>query len=96
MDKAPIRRGKPTVYKKWDANRAILSGDTMMVMAYDYILASPKDEAVKDYEFYEVVTENLGIKLRLFFEENEAIAWLAANRSADNQELKKNNLFSLV
>lgn len=43
MDKAPIRRGKPTVFKKWDANRAILSGDTMMVMAYDYILASPKD-----------------------------------------------------
>ena len=43
MDKAPIRRGQPTVYKKWDANRAILSGDTMMVMAYDYILASPKD-----------------------------------------------------
>jgi len=43
MDKAPIRRGQPTVYKKWDANRAILSGDTMMVMAYDYILNSPKD-----------------------------------------------------
>jgi len=43
MDKAPIRRGHPTVYKKWDANRAILSGDTMMVMAYDYILSSPKD-----------------------------------------------------
>lgn len=43
MDKAPIRRGLPTVYKKWDANRAILSGDTMMVMAYDYILESPKD-----------------------------------------------------
>jgi len=43
MDKAPIRRGKPTVYKKWDANRAILSGDTMMVLAYDYLLNSPKD-----------------------------------------------------
>lgn len=43
MDKAPIRRGKPTVYKKWDSNRAILSGDTMMVMAYDFILESPKD-----------------------------------------------------
>jgi len=43
MDKAPIRRGQPTVYKKWDANSAILSGDTMMVMAYDFILASPKD-----------------------------------------------------
>ncbi|NPD47816.1 MULTISPECIES: polyprenyl synthetase family protein [unclassified Lentimicrobium] len=43
MDKAPIRRGEPTVYKKWDANRAILSGDTMMVLAYDYLLSSPKD-----------------------------------------------------
>lgn len=43
MDKAPIRRGLPTVYKKWDSNRAILSGDTMMVMAYDFILESPKD-----------------------------------------------------
>lgn len=43
MDKAPIRRGQPTVYKKWDANHAILSGDTMMVMAYNFILASPKD-----------------------------------------------------
>lgn len=43
MDNAPIRRGKPTVYIKWDANRAILSGDTMMVLAYDYLLNSPKD-----------------------------------------------------
>ncbi len=43
MDKAPIRRGEPTVYMKWDANRAILSGDTMMVFAYDYLLNSPKD-----------------------------------------------------
>lgn len=43
MDKAPIRRGQPTVYVKWDANRAILSGDTMMVLAYDYLLNSPKD-----------------------------------------------------
>ena len=43
MDKAPIRRGMPTVYKKWDANRAILSGDTMMVLAYDFLLNSPKD-----------------------------------------------------
>ncbi len=43
MDQAPLRRGQPTVYQKWDANRAILSGDTMMVMAYDYLLNSPKD-----------------------------------------------------
>ncbi len=34
MDKADIRRGKPTVHKKWDENLAILSGDTMLVWAY--------------------------------------------------------------
>lgn len=43
MDEAPIRRGKPTVYKRWDSNRAILSGDTMMVLAYDFLLNSPQD-----------------------------------------------------
>ncbi len=34
MDKADIRRGKPTVHKKWNENLAILSGDTMLVWAY--------------------------------------------------------------
>ena len=34
MDKASIRRGKPTVHRKWDENIAILSGDTMLVWAY--------------------------------------------------------------
>lgn len=42
MDKAPIRRGKPTVYKKWDENVAILSGDTMMALAYEYIMKAPE------------------------------------------------------
>jgi len=38
MDKAPLRRGKETVYKKWNADIAILSGDTMFAMAYQYTL----------------------------------------------------------
>lgn len=38
MDRAPIRRGKPAVYVKWDPNTAILSGDAMLTMAYDYFL----------------------------------------------------------
>jgi len=37
MDEAPQRRGKATVYKKWNANIAILSGDTMFALAYQYI-----------------------------------------------------------
>lgn len=36
MDKAPIRRGLDTVYKKWNSDIAILSGDTMFAMAYQY------------------------------------------------------------
>ena len=37
MDNAPLRRGKETVFQKWDKNTAILSGDTMFVMAYEYV-----------------------------------------------------------
>lgn len=36
MDDAPLRRGKATVHEKWDINRAILSGDAMLILAYKY------------------------------------------------------------
>ena len=38
MDNAPIRRGLDTVYKKWNTNIAILSGDAMFIIAYDYVI----------------------------------------------------------
>ncbi len=41
MDQAPLRRGKPTVHEKWNANIAILSGDVMLVRAYDLLLPTP-------------------------------------------------------
>ena len=37
MDNAPIRRGKQTVHEKWNQNVAILSGDTMLVQAYQLL-----------------------------------------------------------
>ena len=37
MDKAPLRRGKPTVHHKWNDNIAILSGDVMLVKAYQQL-----------------------------------------------------------
>jgi len=43
MDQAPIRRGKETVYKKWNSNIAILSGDVMLTMAFRYALNTDKD-----------------------------------------------------
>lgn len=36
MDDAPLRRGKETVHEKWDINTAILSGDAMLILAYQY------------------------------------------------------------
>jgi geranylgeranyl diphosphate synthase type II len=37
MDEAPLRRGKPTVHHKYDVNTGILSGDVMLIFAYDYL-----------------------------------------------------------
>jgi geranylgeranyl diphosphate synthase type II len=38
MDKAPLRRGMPTVHEKWNLNTAMLSGDVMLVRTYDLFL----------------------------------------------------------
>ncbi|MCY7359241.1 MAG: polyprenyl synthetase family protein [Rudanella sp.] len=38
MDQAPLRRGQPTVHEKWNHNIAILSGDVMLVNAYELLL----------------------------------------------------------
>lgn len=38
MDEAPIRRGQPTVHAKWDRNIAILSGDAMLIYAYELLI----------------------------------------------------------
>lgn len=41
MDRADMRRGKPTVHKKWNDNTAVLSGDTMLIMAFRHIMDCP-------------------------------------------------------
>ena len=47
MDEAPIRRGKPTVYKQWNSNIAILAGDALAIMALQELLKAPCDDATK-------------------------------------------------
>ncbi|HLL93901.1 MAG TPA: polyprenyl synthetase family protein [Spirosoma sp.] len=44
MDQAPLRRGQPTVHEKWNQNIAILSGDVMLVNAYELLLAVDADK----------------------------------------------------
>lgn len=41
MDRAPLRRGKPTVHHQWNENIAILSGDVMMIKAYELLIDVP-------------------------------------------------------
>lgn len=43
MDKAPLRRGKDTVHKKWNENIAILSGDAMLIKSYSILECLPGD-----------------------------------------------------
>lgn len=44
MDRADTRRGKPTVHKKWNDNTAILSGDAMLIKAYQLLQQAPADK----------------------------------------------------
>lgn len=44
MDHADLRRGRETVHKRWNANQAILSGDSMLVLAYQYMSTCPEEK----------------------------------------------------
>ncbi len=43
MDAAPLRRGKQTVHTKYNVNTGILSGDAMVILAYDYLVSANED-----------------------------------------------------
>jgi len=47
MDKAPLRRGNPTVHTKWNESIAILSGDVMLVRAYEMLMAGVEDKYLR-------------------------------------------------
>jgi len=44
MDQAPLRRGKPTVHKKWNDNISILAGDVMLVKVYELLAQTKNDK----------------------------------------------------
>ena len=58
MDKAEVRRGRPTVHIQWNENTAILSGDQMMIEAYKLLAEAPADKLHKVLRlFNEMATE---------------------------------------
>ncbi|MGI9527110.1 MAG: polyprenyl synthetase family protein [Weeksellaceae bacterium] len=52
MDKAPLRRGKTTVHEKFSVDAAILSGDALLVKAYQYLEDLPADKFKKVTELF--------------------------------------------
>jgi geranylgeranyl diphosphate synthase type II len=52
MDKAEVRRNRPTVHKKFSENSAILSGDVMAFLSYKYILQSKSDRIPEVLELF--------------------------------------------
>lgn len=52
MDKAEVRRNRPTVHKKWNDNIAILSGDAMLIKAYQLIVKAPSKNLAPIIELF--------------------------------------------
>ena len=60
MDNADMRRGYPTVHRKWDANKAILSGDSMLVLAYQRMQQVPADKLPAVLELFTETALEIG------------------------------------
>ena len=60
MDNADMRRGQLTVHKKWDANKAILSGDSMLVLAYQRVAQVPADKLQQVLDLFTITALEIG------------------------------------
>ena len=60
MDNADMRRGQMTVHKKWDANKAILSGDSMLVLAYQRVAQVPAEKLQQVLDLFTVTALEIG------------------------------------
>ena len=52
MDKAEVRRGQPTVHKKWNENTAILSGDVMQIESYRLMTQTPEKCLIRSLDLF--------------------------------------------
>jgi geranylgeranyl diphosphate synthase type II len=60
MDKADMRRGHETVHRRWDANKAILSGDSMLVLAYQRVAQVPAEKLKAVLELFTETALEIG------------------------------------
>lgn len=77
MDKAPLRRGMETVHHKYGEATALLAGDVMLVMAYDYVNKINKDCLQKVIRLFNKTAKEVceGQQLDMDFEKREKISF---------------------
>jgi geranylgeranyl diphosphate synthase type II len=76
MDEAPIRRGLPTVHEKWNSNIAILSGDVLLVKAYQLLSKQQKQHLPDLLELFNKTAVEVceGQQLDMDFESKETVS----------------------
>ena len=77
MDKAPLRRGMETVHNKFGESTALLAGDVMLVMAYDYVNKINKDCLQKVMRLFNKTAKEVceGQQLDMDFEKKEKVGF---------------------
>ena len=75
MDKAEVRRGVPTVYRKWNENTAILSGDVMSIESYKLLAKAPAAALPKALELFSTTAAEVceGQQYDMDFENEESV-----------------------
>lgn len=76
MDRAPLRRGMPTVHEKYGASTALLTGDVMMVMGYDYLSRMQSPHIRRVLQLYNKTAAEVceGQQLDMDFETHERVS----------------------
>lgn len=76
MDNAPLRRNMQTVHEKWDSNIAILSGDAMMIKAYQFLAKTESSILPQVLDIFNQTALEVceGQQLDMDFEENQDVS----------------------
>ena len=76
MDEADLRRGHVTVHKKYNINTAILSGDVMLIKAYEFFEAFPADLQVKLFKLFNATSVKIceGQQMDIDFETRDDVS----------------------
>jgi geranylgeranyl diphosphate synthase type II len=76
MDKAALRRGQQTVHEKWDASTAVLSGDVMMVLSYEFLCSGQLPDLLLLIKLFNQTAIKVceGQKLDMDFQDRENVS----------------------